>query len=97
MEQADNQDVLLGINDIATEGVFRGTGGGPLTYTNWKSDEPDNGAPNGNEDCVVTLGSLSGKWADYDCGQKWSCYSCECKEGYYGDGSTCKPTGKASI
>ncbi|XP_015721592.1 mannose-binding protein [Coturnix japonica] len=52
----------LGISDAQTEGRFMYLSGGPLTYSNWKSGEPNNLR---NEDCAVIDGS--GKWNDLDC------------------------------
>ena len=62
----------------------------PLSYTNWKDGQPNNGAGNGEEDCVITLVNPLGKWQDESCARSWPCYTCECTKGYIGDGSTCK-------
>jgi len=37
-----NQNVWLGLNDVASEGTFVCQGGMTSTYTNWNDGEPNN-------------------------------------------------------
>ncbi|XP_062944203.1 mannose-binding protein A-like [Cynocephalus volans] len=54
---------FLGITDEVTEGQFMYVTGGRLTYSNWKSNEPnDHGT---GEDCVILL--KDGLWNDISC------------------------------
>ena len=53
----------IGLNDIAKEGQWQWDSGEPLTYTNWRVQEPhDTG--DGDEDYVIM--GPSGKWEDVD-------------------------------
>ena len=52
-------DILIGYNDIATEGSFEWQSGDSATYNNWNSGEPNNA---GNEDYTVM--QSSGGWND---------------------------------
>jgi len=60
---------FLGANDLVVEGTFRWPDGAPLTYTNWRSGEPNNGGTGATyqEDCVVIQGLLGGVWDDRPC------------------------------
>lgn len=58
-----SKHAFLDINDQQTEGRFVYLSGAPVTYTNWKSGEPNN-YKNG-EDCVIVLGD--GLWNDFGC------------------------------
>ncbi|SRX53805.1 HYR domain-containing protein [Aequorivita sp. CIP111184] len=53
-------DVLLGLNDLATEGSFEWQNGDPLGYTNWNAGEPNDAG--GNEDYAVMF--TTGLWND---------------------------------
>uniref|UniRef100_A0A8D2AQZ9 Mannan-binding protein n=1 Tax=Sciurus vulgaris TaxID=55149 RepID=A0A8D2AQZ9_SCIVU len=54
---------FLGITDEVTEGQFTYLTGGRLTYSNWKTNEPnDHGS---GEDCVIIL--KEGLWNDISC------------------------------
>ncbi|XP_068746586.1 uncharacterized protein [Montipora capricornis] len=65
----------IGLNDIATEGLFTWVDGTPSTFTFWAQNQPNDF--NG-EDCVHTLGVNSGyKWNDVDCS---SCHQYTCKK-----------------
>ena len=50
----------IGVNDIDEEGTFVSTDGSPLTYTNWKSGEPNDYGS--GEDAVVK--HSDGFWND---------------------------------
>ena len=55
------QPSWIGLNDIAKEGQWQWDSGEPLTYTNWRVQEPhDTGS--GDEDYVIM--GASGKWED---------------------------------
>ncbi|MDE0427330.1 MAG: lectin-like protein [Candidatus Poribacteria bacterium] len=55
------QPSWIGLNDIAKEGQWQWDNGEPLTYTNWRVQEPhDTG--DGDEDYVIM--GPSGKWED---------------------------------
>ena len=61
---------FLGINDIASEGVFVGDDGAsdplPVSDTWWLEGQPDNGGqPGYNQDCVALYGR---GWVDTTCG-----------------------------
>ncbi|XP_077206965.1 pulmonary surfactant-associated protein D-like [Paroedura picta] len=63
----DSKFAFLDVNDIQTEGRFVYANGAPVSYTNWKSGEPNN--YNGVEDCVIILHE-NGLWNDYNCDTK---------------------------
>ncbi|XP_065644833.1 macrophage mannose receptor 1-like isoform X3 [Hydra vulgaris] len=63
----------IGLNDIKAPREFRWSDGTPLSYTNWKINEPFN--LDGNEHCVELS---SGGWNDTDCGKNFS-YICKLK------------------
>jgi hypothetical protein len=56
----------IGLSDRKTEGVFLWRDGSPLTYENWKANDPS-GSSNAcsNEDCVAMF--ASGGWGDVCC------------------------------
>lgn len=54
---------FLGITDEVTEGQFMYVAGGRLTYSNWKTNEPNNHGS--GEDCVILL--KDGLWNDISC------------------------------
>ena len=54
--------IWLGLSDSVTEGTFLWIDGALLSYTNWKSREPNNA---GEEDCATML--TDGKWNDKSC------------------------------
>ncbi|NXL85623.1 MBL protein, partial [Alectura lathami] len=62
----------IGLSDAQTEGRFVYLSGGPVTYTNWKTGEPNNVR---NEDCVEI--EESGKWNDLDCSDSDKFIICE--------------------
>ncbi len=55
-----DQRVIIGLNDVATEGTFVWENGEPVTFTNWSGGEPSNGG--GGEDYVEMFGN--GLWND---------------------------------
>ena len=61
-EELDSTFVALGLNDVATEGVWRDNNGNRVTYTNWDSGQPNN--YDGNQDYVGMSTGLWGKWWD---------------------------------
>ncbi|WP_422108066.1 HYR domain-containing protein [Winogradskyella sp.] len=46
--QTGGVSIIIGINDLATEGTFEWQSGQPVSYTNWAGGEPNNSG--GNED-----------------------------------------------
>jgi hypothetical protein len=60
-------DAFVGGNDLVTEGTFVWTDGTPLGLTNWNMGEPNNALGMFEEDCMVVIGSLAGKWDDRPC------------------------------
>ncbi|KAM4636293.1 uncharacterized protein O3C94_017464 isoform 2-T2 [Discoglossus pictus] len=61
-----DKTVWLGINDIQTEGSFRYPSGEFISYSNWKTGEPND--HQGFEDCVIML--TTGEWNDATCSSK---------------------------
>ncbi|KAG2467755.1 MBL protein, partial [Polypterus senegalus] len=60
--------VYLGLNDRVTEGRFEDVSGNDVTFTNWKSGEPNN--YRGNEDCAII--TSDGTWNDVLCSQSYT-------------------------
>lgn len=58
-------DWWIGLNDIASEGIFGWTDGTPLDYASWNAGEPNNA---GEEDCVHLPIWAGGNWNDLFCG-----------------------------
>ena len=66
----------IGLNDIATEGVFAWVDGCPFKFRYWGKNQPNNFR---GEDCVHTLGPGHGyMWNDVDCS---TCHQYTCKKG----------------
>ncbi|XP_039510609.1 mannose-binding protein A-like isoform X2 [Pimephales promelas] len=59
--------VYVGATDRQKEGNFVDMNGQPLTFTNWKENEPNN--HNGAEDCTVIY--KNGVWNDINCSSEW--------------------------
>ena len=66
----------IGLNDIATEGLFVWVDGCPEKFRYWAEKQPNDF---GGEDCVHTLGARHGyTWNDVDCS---TCHQYTCKKG----------------
>jgi hypothetical protein len=52
--------VWLGLNDVASEGVFEWINGDAVGYTNWEPGEPNNF----NDEDYVAMYSGNGRWVD---------------------------------
>ena len=70
---------IIGINDEAEEGKWINSHGSPLTFTNWKPNEPSNSGPEGAENCGFMYKSY-GRWNDGRCSYKDS-FICQFKPG----------------
>lgn len=68
-------DTWLGATDAVTEGTFLWPDGTPLSFTNFRAGEPNNGGGSGQEDCLVIEGGKNGSWDDRPCGQTFA-YVC---------------------
>lgn len=60
-------DAFLGGNDETLEGTFRWDDGTAVVLTNWNTGEPNNALGMFEEDCIVMLGAVPGKWDDKPC------------------------------
>ena len=66
----------IGLNDIATEGLFSWVDGCPDKFRYWAQNQPNDFR---GEDCVHTLGAGHGyMWNDVDCS---ACHQYTCKKG----------------
>ena len=71
----------IGLNDIATEGVFAWVDGCPFKFRYWAQNQPNNFR---EEDCVHTLGpGHRYMWNDVDCS---TCHQYTCKKGKWAVG-----------
>lgn len=57
----------LGATDQVTEGTFLWVDMTPLTFTNFNTGEPNNGAGTHQEDCLVMRGDKNFQWDDRPC------------------------------
>ncbi len=65
---ANSPAAFLGGTDLAAETMFVWPDGTAVTYTNWRTGEPNNGNMGGyEEDCIVIQGLLAGVWDDRPC------------------------------
>ena len=62
----------VGYNDIDSEGTFVWSDGGAVTYTNWRSTEPND---SGGEDCTQV--ETGGLWNDMPCDYSSTSYVCQ--------------------
>ena len=64
---ANGNRAWIGGNDLTTEGTFLWTDGTTfaVTYTNWRTGEPNNGNGNFQEDCALI--EAAGTWYDRPC------------------------------
>lgn len=69
------EDVWMGGDDLATEGVWVWITSEPMTYTYWRDGEPNN-ADDGGENCMVMEVDNLGTWDDRNCGSGYT-YFCE--------------------
>jgi len=60
-------EAFVGGSDRLNEGAFVWIDGTPVTYTNWRSGEPNNGGDSYQEDCIVLQPQLGGVWDDRPC------------------------------
>lgn len=62
MAKRNGKHIYLGMSDLQTEGKFVYLNGQAVSYTNWKSSEPNN---LNEEDCVILLPDTY--WNDISC------------------------------
>ncbi|XP_065648482.1 tolloid-like protein 2 isoform X3 [Hydra vulgaris] len=75
-----NRDfVWLGMTDAKHEGNWTWNDNSAATFTNWDSDEPNDGGYLKNEDC--SLMKPNGKWNDYPCSDHFN-YVCKRKQNF---------------
>nr|XP_006823885.1 PREDICTED: macrophage mannose receptor 1-like isoform X1 [Saccoglossus kowalevskii] len=71
----------IGLNDRATENTFVWLNGGPVCYTNWAKDEPNNNTKRNaaeGQDCAQLRKSRDFKWDDEYCNDiRTKGYICE--------------------
>jgi len=60
-------EAFLGGTDEVLEGSFVWDDGTAVVLTNWNTGEPNNALGMFEEDCVVMIGALGGKWDDRPC------------------------------
>lgn len=71
---AGNGQVWIAGSDAGNEGNWVWYNGEPLSYTNWRSGEPNDGGS--GEDCMVLEGDRGGSWDDRSCGDSYR-FVCE--------------------
>ncbi len=60
-------DAFLGGNDEGVETVFLWEDATAVAFTSWNTGEPNNGMQMHEEDCIVMLGTVPGRWDDRPC------------------------------
>jgi hypothetical protein len=71
-DESGSAEYWIGYNDIDSEGNFEWTDGETVTYSNWRSGEPND---SGGEDCTqVEAGSV---WNDMPCTHTATAYVCQ--------------------
>ena len=60
-------EAFIGGTDEVLEGTFVWDDGTAVVLTNWNTGEPNNALGMFEEDCVVMIGALGGKWDDRPC------------------------------
>lgn len=69
-------DVWIGGSDALVEGEWRWITGEMMVYTNWRLGEPNDGAGEFPEDCMLIEADNGGTWDDRPCGAAYP-YLCE--------------------
>nr|XP_055057561.1 mannose-binding protein A-like isoform X2 [Misgurnus anguillicaudatus] len=59
--------IMIGTTDKQKEGTFVDLNNQPLSFSNWKKNEPND--YKGAEDCVIL--NTDGEWSDVRCDSKW--------------------------
>ncbi|XP_030283437.1 C-type lectin domain family 4 member E-like isoform X2 [Sparus aurata] len=71
------EDNWIGLNDREKEGTWKWIDGTPLTVGYWRTGEPNNNGPGGEEDCVQIKSGVNAKesWNDVHCDNSlpWIC------------------------
>ncbi|XP_033624641.1 macrophage mannose receptor 1-like [Asterias rubens] len=67
--RAPSANVWIGLNDLDVENTFKWTDGTNISFKNWAPDQPDNGFPAFEEDCVYLESNedFPGEWNDGFC------------------------------
>jgi hypothetical protein len=60
-------DIFIGLTDQAVEATFVWSDGSALGYQNFYPGEPNDGAGNFPEDCIIVNGVRGGQWDDRRC------------------------------
>ncbi|XP_063041186.1 pulmonary surfactant-associated protein D-like [Engraulis encrasicolus] len=62
----------LGFTDRKTEGTFLDSRGSSLSFTKWRSGEPNDGGSKGEEDCgMMYVDKYNGLWNDVECDRNY--------------------------
>ncbi|XP_060597387.1 C-type mannose receptor 2-like, partial [Ruditapes philippinarum] len=91
-----NTGAWIGLGDAESENTFKWEGSQQLaTYTNWDTNEPNNGGAESKEEDCVAIAPPTEKWNDYNCKSTIN-YFCErplsndpCIESSCKNGGTC--------
>ncbi len=60
-------DAFIGATDVAVENTYVWPDGSALSFTNFRTGEPNNGNGAFEEDCLVIEGARMGTWDDRPC------------------------------